>query len=410
MSRPQVVQLDKNTKLTLLGVEYGKHHKFPKIKTIGRRFRGGPSSFDTTNDTVVAYILQETKGQQRYGWQAMILDRDETGCVMTWSGIWHSAGANKQIAAVQLDAFPRWDSKFLMRFTSWGPQGQHISKEQFVISNPARERTFPQWTPELVPDTQSDDDLTVTLTKFNYGVPFNRGQRISSKDPASQGVFVAFHTEQKGAVVTNWQPIRIETSDAAGNHVFNNSWSTSRDKNGDATMTYQSGLWPKQMPWKLRVEFSRDSGFNDNEVWTIPNVPVKPGTWQDVYGGNYGGRNPRTNSAVAETTLNGIHLQIFPVIQLTDQGGNNGEKRGGFRIQADQPFDGMQMTLVKATDENGRAVQFWSGNNWGNNNSRQFQLQNVRNATSLNLTIALHKSRFVEFIAKPEKSSGNESH
>jgi hypothetical protein len=68
----------------------------------------------------------------------------------------------------------------------------------------------------------------------------------------------------------------------------------------------------------------------------------------------------------------------------------------------------MQMTLLKATDENGRAVPFWSGNSWGNNNSHQFQLRNLRNATSLNLTIALHKSQFVEFIAKPEKASGNE--
>ena len=35
----------------------------------------------------------------------------------------------------------------------------------------------------------------------------------------NKAVLVAFHTEQKGVVMTNWQPIRIETSDATGNQV-----------------------------------------------------------------------------------------------------------------------------------------------------------------------------------------------
>jgi hypothetical protein len=34
-----------------------------------------------------------------------------------------------------------------------------------------------------------------------------------------------------------------------------------------------------------------------------------------------------------------------------------------------------------------------------------YQLQNIAGATNLNLTIALHKSRFVEFTAKPEKAA-----
>lgn len=402
LRRPQVIQLDKNTKLTLLGVEYGKHHKFPKVGTAGRRSFGGAQSLDSTNDTLVVYILQETKGQQRYGWQTLVSDRDNTGCVMNWGGSSVSAGANRQITAIQLNAFPRWDSKFLMRFSAWGPQGQHNSKDAFVVSNPARKTAIAKWTAEPVPDTQSDDDLDVTLTKINYGVSFNGGRGMAANDPASQAVFVSFHAEQKGVTATNWQPIRIETTDAYGNDVFNNSWSNSRDQNGDATMTYQYGLWPKQTPWKLHVEFSRNSGFHDDELWTVTNVTVKPGTWQDMWGGNYGPRT-RTNSAVATGTVNGFQLQLFPVFQFTDQNYGNGQKPGGFRIQSDRSTDGMQMTLVKATDENGRDIPFWGGNSWGNDNSHQFQLQNLRNAKSLNLTIALHKSRFVDFTVTPTK-------
>lgn len=400
LRRPQVIQLDKNTKLTLLGVEYGKHHKFPKIPTTGRRNFGGQGSFDTTNDTLVVYILQETKGQNRYSWQSLVYDTAGTACTANWARNWNSAGGNKQIAAIQVDAFPRWDGKFDMHFSSWGPQGQRDSKEYFVVSNPARKTSFPKWTAEAIPDTQSDDDLTATLEKFNYNVPFNHGNRASSSDAVNKAVFVQFHTEQKGAVVTNWQAIHIETSDASGNHIMNNSWSTSRDPSGDATMTYQPGLWPAQTPWKLRVEFSRSSGFTDDEIWSVTNVPIKPGTWNDMWGNN---GNRRTNSAIAETTLGGFHLKLFPIIQFTDQNRGNGQKPGGFRIQADESLDGMQMTLVKATDENGRDVPFYGGNSWNNGNSHQFQIENLRNAQSLNLTVAVHKSRFIEFTATPTK-------
>jgi len=41
----------------------------------------------------------------------------------------------------------------------------------------------------------------------------------------------------------------------------------------------------------------------------------------------------------------------------------------------------------------------WS---WGDNDYR-FGLQELGNARSLNLTLALHRSRFVEFTAKPTK-------
>ena len=43
-------------------------------------------------------------------------------------------------------------------------------------------------------------------------------------------------------------------------------------------MTYQWGLWPDVSPWKLRVEMSQTSGFNDDELWTVTNVPVNPGS------------------------------------------------------------------------------------------------------------------------------------
>jgi hypothetical protein len=401
LRRPQVLILNDGAKLTLLGVEYGIHHKFPTVKTTatGRRM-GGPTSFNTTNDTLVVWILSEHKANQWPNYQVLAYDKAATACVGNWGGGYSRQIKNGMyVMGVQLAAFPRRDRKIYLRIMSYGQRGQQVAKGQFVISNPAR-GPFPKWTPDLLPDTQSDGDLDVTLTRLNYGASFfNRGNGVSKNDPMNKAVFVAFHTEQNGVVATNWQPVRIETSDATGNKIQNNSWSNGRDENGDATMTYQWGLWPDEPAWKLRVEMSRTSGFNDAELWSVSDVPVQPGRWQDLW--NYGGQNNRaTDSPFAETTLNGVHLKIFPAMQITDQNFGNGQKQGGVRVVADPDLpEGFRLT-VKATDEEGHELQSWGPNGGGGNYIVQFP--DIRNAKTLNFTVALHKSRFVEFTVKPQ--------
>ena len=322
--KPQVIALNDGTKLTLLGVTYGKHHVAPKIKIAGGRARGGGARIDSTNDTVVVWIEAEHKPNQYPNYELLVYDKADTACVSTWARDQSQVKNGVDIQGFMLDAYPRWDSKMILRVMSWGNNGQRVSKEQFIVSNPARNKSFVKWTPDPLPDTQSDGDLDVTLTKLVYGVPGFRGGNGPAKDPMNKAVLAAFHTVQKGVVVTNWQPVRIETSDATGNHIQNNSWSNSRDDNGDATMTYQWGLWPDESPWKLRVEMSRTSGFNDDEMWTVQNVPVNPGSWQSLWNNN--GRNNRTNTAFAEATLNGVHLKLFPAIQITDQNSGNGQR------------------------------------------------------------------------------------
>jgi hypothetical protein len=164
-------------------------------------------------------------------------------------------------------------------------------------------------------------------------------------------------------------------------------------------MTYQYGLWPAESPWKLRVELSRTSGFNDGETWTVTNVPVQAGSQQDLY--NYSQRNSRTNTAFAETTLNGVHLKLYPAIQFTNQNFGNGQRQGGLRVTTEPNNlpDGYRLSIL-ATDEQGREVQGWGPNGGAGNYTEQ--IQNLR-AKVLTVTVALHKSRFVEFTVKPAK-------
>src|ERR1044071_7373443 len=68
--RPQVVSFSDDAKVTLLKVEYGKHHVGPKVKTTtanrsSRVTRG--ATFYTTNDTLVLWMRQQYPvGQNQY--------------------------------------------------------------------------------------------------------------------------------------------------------------------------------------------------------------------------------------------------------------------------------------------------------------------------------------------------------
>ena len=394
--RPQTITLSDGTKLTLLRVEYGKHHKFPAVKATGSARGRGPTAFDTTNNTLVVWILSRHKAGQWPSYQVLACDAAETACVGNWARHSRQIRQGMEVMGIQLDAYPRHDRKFYLRFLNWGARGPQVAKGRMVISNPTR-GYFPGWTPDSSPMTQSDGDLEVTLTRLVCGVRGFSGGNNLSNAPWTKAVLAAFHTAQKGVAVTNWQPVQIETSDATGNHVVNNSWSNTRDGD-EAVMTYQWGLWPDEPAWKLHVEFSRTSGFQDDELWTVRNLPVEPGRQQDLW--NYGGRN-RTNSAFAGGDLKGMHLKIFPAKQFTDQPTGNGEMEGGFRVQIDPAPDEMRLTLVNLTDDRGHDIQSW---NWGGGgNDYRFGLQELGNARSLNLTLALHRSRFVEFTAKPTK-------
>ena len=197
-------------------------------------------------------------------------------------------GATRQgneIVAVQFDAFPRRQGKLVVRVQEQGNGGRKWRNRNLSISNPAH-KSFTKWTADPLPSTKEDDDVSVTLTKLVAGadMPYQRNQD-DADDAANKGVQAVFHVERGGKPVSNWQPVSVETSDATGNHVnggiSQNNWQDDED-----TVTYQYGLWPDEPAWKLKFEFSQQSDFAANELWTVTNIPVQPGRQQDFYNYN----------------------------------------------------------------------------------------------------------------------------
>ncbi len=395
LRRPQTITLNNGAKLKLVAVTYGKHHSFPGFKTPPR---GRGTTFDSTNDTLFVWIEQQHKGNNWPQYQLLVCDQAGTACAGSSMRNSRQKRPGDEVVGIRLDAFPRHARKFYLRVQEWNRQnGRQTVQNGFVISNPAR-GSFPDWSPDPLPNTQEDDDLSVTLTRLEFGAkaPYMRNNDAPD-DPMNKGVLAAFHILQNGKAATNWEPAQVETSDATGNHIT--GWCNSHWENDEEVTLYQWGLWPEEPAWKLRVEFSRTSGFTDGELWTVENIPLQAGKMQDFW--SYG-RN-RKDAAFAETTLNGVHLKLFPARQFTDQENMRGSIEAGLAIQSDRPTDEMRMTLVKVTDDQGHEIMPM---NWGwGGNDHRFGLRELGNAKSLNLTLALHRSRFVEFTVKPGKSS-----
>ena len=402
--KPQIIKLSDGTKLTFVGVTYGKHHVPPKIKIAGRSSRGNGARLDSTNDTLVVWIEAEHKPNQYPNFELAVYDKANTACATSSLRTQSQVKNGVDVMGFRLDAFPRWDGKMILRVISYGQRGQQASKEQFVVSNPAG-RSYAKWATDPIPDTQSDGDLSVTLTKLVAGAqsPYNRGNGVTRNDPLNKCVQLDFDFQQKGQSMTHWRPVRVVTSDAAGNSI--QGWINGYYQNGQTSgYQYREGLWPDEPAWKLRVEFSRISGFSDDEVWAVTNVPVQPGTQQDVqnaWNSNWNSSG-KSNSAFAETTVNGIHVKLFPAIQYQDQNNGGGQSVSySLKADPDPEAQGMRLTPLKISDDQGRELQN-RGSSWGGGNY-QYQYSNARNVKALNLTIVIHKSRYVEFTVKPSK-------
>jgi hypothetical protein len=232
------------------------------------------------------------------------------------------------------------------------------------------------------------------LTRLECSVDLNHSTGVLTKsgDLSDKAVLAVFHIEQNGSATTNWQPVQIETSDATGNHTINYVRNT-RMENGDEGVNYQWGLWPDEPAWKLRVEMSRSAGFGDDELWAPSGLSLVPGDMIDLW------RTDKKVQPIAETTIDGHHVQLFPIIQIapekTDQ---NSGMEGVFRIRVNPLPEGSQLTVLAITDERNQPVEI---NNLGlGGGDYRFGLRKLGNTRTINITLALHRSRYLEFTAK----------
>ncbi len=405
--RPQVITFDDDSKVTLVAVDYGKKHVSP-----------GPTkhSFDTPSNTLVLWVRQQHDPNQYANFQYYLYDKAGNSCVMGSYGYYPGGrrGAASDVAGEEVNAFPRRAGSFYVRVQEYGNGGQELSDQKFTVHNPVH-GSLANWTAHSLPDTEQDGDMTVTLKKLVAGakMPYNRGDS-DGDDAINKGVSVTFNVQIGGTNASMWEPVSFELTDATGNHLDDLISPRQSQQllmqGSDVTATFQYGLWPDEPAWKMRVEFSKQSGFDDSESWTVPGIPLDPGKQNDFW--NNGRKQNTATNIFAEGDVGGLHLKIYRARYFTDMPPNS-NPQGGLSIEVDPSLpDGTRMTLVSLTDDQTNDINYWDYGNSGRKGGGmiyRYGLQDVSGATNLNLTLAVHKSHYLEFTAKPQAAAADSS-
>ena len=412
--QPQVITLNDGTKLTFLGLTTGTMQMAPGFETLPTANR-----LYTPDRPAMAWIKVEQNRDHNWtgALELLVSDKARTACVSLEKSTSSNVRRGVDIQGFILHTFPRWDKEFLARPRLY--RGE-ISSEEFVITNPAPV-PMTNWTPETLPVTKSDGDIEVTLNQLIADAPlepYRRQKSISQDDPQNKCVRIAFDLKQKGQSATNWYPWLVDVSDAVGNHVRtsmqyqDNELIRQHTRPGYALhygtndeykgYYFMPGLWPDEPAWKVRLEFTRQSGFAADEIVTFTNLSVKLGTQQD-HDDQWEWDASKTNIVpVAEAMVNGVHMKMLPPLLYPPEI-MPGEKHLGVSIYADSDLtrQGMRLKVLQATD--GQGHEIWSPFSPAWAGHFEIDLPNPSDVKTLNLKLALHKSRYVEFTVKPTK-------
>ena len=379
------VAFSDGTTMTLKAVTCGTEHRYlgggPWQKIVSMLPRklallfGDRRSTLTTSRASIAFWFERKGGGPRSGDPQLVLC-DENGYGIS-GGHWLMRPGMMEGWA--FESWPRRGRMFTLHIyerASRYPEAKLIG--EFAIRNPKPQK-YPVWTPAPLPVTARVDDLSVTLVDLMSGVGRGSNKWKPAPNPTVSQTRAGFSVERNGQPTREWEIVQAETSDATGNFV-GQLWGTSRDKDLEYAQL-QPHPWPAEAAWKLRVGFSQRVNFAPDELWTLRGIPL-------------GAPDP-TNGVVAQTNLQGV------LLEFTGQAGRRGLGPGDcFNFRLTPGRKDLRMSVARAVDNLGKDAKLG-----GSHESQQewaFALQAGTNATSIDLTVALHRTRYVEFLAKPQ--------
>jgi hypothetical protein len=278
---------------------------------------------------------------------------------------------------------PRRGAWIGLRLRPWRASTGEAPLAEFRAANPAP-GPYPTWTPEPLPVTKRAGDLTVTLTRLLTGLKHGGPDVV----PDPEWTCANFRIAQHGRPTKEWAPIEIPLSDATGNVNVPES-GNQYEHAGELHLAFQDGLCSNESAWKLRVECSRTAGFAPPDQWTVRGVAVpKPGA---------------VAHSTSSATRHGVELRLIGIAGIGasfPDGGPTDWDPPSVHVRARSPLDGKHLMLVRATDDRGREVSTFSS---GSTDRDRYSsgLKIPAGASSLDLTFAVHPSRFVEFLARP---------
>ena len=194
---------------------------------------------------------------------------------------------------------------------------------------------------------------------------------------------------QAGRAAGTWEPVAVTATDATGNASEPLVLSTER-RQGELRLYFGGALWPGEPAWKLRAEFSRVAGFASAQAFSDGAAPCCASTWYETVL-HRAGEPARGDAGLAlyrtAARLPAPAHAALAALQRARRGA--GFTRSGRAATS----------LFRATTADGHEIpaRFVDGYN----GHYGFGLEVPQGVKSVDLTFAIPRSRFVEFVVKP---------
>lgn len=295
------------------------------------------------------------------------------------TGPWTTQGGT--VFYVDFTAWPRrteqlrleaWQVAHELGFTAPPPPTRYLGA--IPVTNPRLNRT-PSWAVPTTPVVAKVDDLEVTLDRFEMGWAGSRPwlAAVETNLALAQGA-VRIKVGKDGRKTSGWFLLWVRSAeDSTGNVVLPRpEW-----RFGKPGLLLAPTPWPGET-WKLRLELSRNGQFATNELVTLPRLALNP-----TAGGMVGW----------QTNFNGVTLEVRRLRLLSAPAGE-----WELGIRTDRYPDGVNVTLAGVQGELSHSPR------GGGLNSRDlnFRFRVPTNFVSVTPTLAVHRSRFVEMLARPD--------
>ena len=342
--------------------------------------------------------------------------------------------------------FNRRDAWVYLRFTSFPRRSRVIESVVYPTSDAANDigritfanpayQNFPQWQPDPLPTAKSAGDLEVRLENFvTFGRPPNRAKQVMAVGPLGNRVFAqdvsaniiagvagepwlasqpgdsgqaadtGFRITVHPAKATNelWVFQDFALTDATGNILrhapfLQHGWTIGgvplQQRVGDkATLTeiFPGTLWPNESAYQLKLELKRAEGFDPADVVTFKHVPVPPPGTNDY-------SNRMTNSVGGvQIVITGFERQS----QLRRISGTSLVNLiNALQVELPGKPGGIAVDVLSVTADSGADVQ---GLLYDLGSSYALNFTSLpANATNLDVTLLVQKTRTVSFLVKP---------
>lgn len=301
-----------------------------------------------------------------------------------------------RLEQLHFPAFPHRDRIVTLNLYQQNAQGFHQLFASLPFTNPFY-RDYPQWQSELLPATKRVGDLEVTLNAMETGhdssvtTSWNKDgsvMTIFGINLAGGGNYTALRLKLKSLVNSNevWRLTALQISDATGNNAKSSSMSWNSQTQDIAFMP---SLWLSETAWKIRLEFKRSEGFHPDELFTLKSMPL--------------GDLNQTTMVLLTTNIAGIPLTFDSILRRSPQTNQS----WSYSQQSTMTFKhpaipaGIQMDLLHVMWDTGETnlAEGWS---WSDNQHDYHFRKIPLEARTADITFAVQKTRFVEFIVKPE--------